>query len=379
MNNVCNERPERILDFFKNVLSSHSIPKKVTPQSLELNPTPKQNKTMRIESITFKCAALVALALSFAGWSVQLRAQEPEIAVVVKIGGIPWFTAMEKGIKEAGKEQNVKAYMVGPTTADPAQQVRAVEDLIAKKVSAIGVVPNDAKALEPVFERAKAAGIPVITHESPDQKGNVWDIEMIDNKEFGERHMKDLAKFMNEEGEYIVYVGGLTVPLHNAWADAAIAYQKEHYPKMKLVADRYGVAESVDDSYKTALDAMLAHPNLKGILTFGSQGPIGAGRALKERNKTDQIVLVGACSPTQGKKLVKDGVIKVGYIWSPPEAGKAIVTVAKMVLDGKEITDGMEIPGLGKVSVDPQTRVIRAIKVLAIDKNTVDELVALGL
>ncbi len=90
-------------------------------------------------------------------------------------------------------------------------------------------------------------------------------------------------------------------------------------------------------------------------------------------------MLVGACSPTQGKKLVKDGIIKVGYIWSPPEAGKAFVTVAKMVLDGKEITDGMEIPGLGKVSVDPQTRVIRAIKVLAINKDTIDELVALGL
>jgi hypothetical protein len=39
----------------------------------------------------------------------------------------------------------------------------------------------------------------------------------------------------------------------------------------------------------------------------------------------------------------------------------------------------MEIPGLGKVSVDPQKRVIRAIKVLSIDKNTVDELAAMGL
>jgi simple sugar transport system substrate-binding protein len=334
---------------------------------------------MKKPSITLKRAAAVAVAALYSVLNADVRAEEPEIAVVVKIGGIPWFTAMEKGIQEASKEQKVKAYMVGPTTADPAQQVRAVEDLIAKKVSAIGVVPNDAKALEPVFERAKAANIPVITHESPDQKGNVWDIELIDNKEYGEQHMKDFAKFMGEEGEYIVYVGGLTVPLHNAWADAAIAYQKEHYPKMKLVADRYGVAESVDDSYKTALDAMLAHPNLKGILTFGSQGPIGAGRAMKERGKADKIVLVGTCSPTQGKKLVKDGVIKVGYMWSPIEAGKAIVTVAKMVLDGKEITDGMDIPGLGKVSVDPQTRVIRVIKMLAINKDTVDELVALGL
>ena len=96
---------------------------------------------------------------------------------------------------------------------------------------------------------------------------------------------------MGEEGEYVVFVGSLTVPLHNLWADAAIAYQKEHYPKMKLVADRYGVAESVDDSYRTASDAILAHPNLKGILTFGSQGSIGAGRALKEKGKADKIVL----------------------------------------------------------------------------------------
>ncbi|MBV9490717.1 MAG: autoinducer 2 ABC transporter substrate-binding protein [Verrucomicrobia bacterium] len=326
-----------------------------------------------------KRAAVAALVLLCAAFSPQARAEEPEIAVVVKIGGIPWFTAMEQGIKKAGNEDHVKAYMVGPTTADPAQQVRAVEDLIAKKVNAIGVVPNDAKALEPVFGRAKAAGIPVITHESPDQKGNIWDIEMIDNKEFGERHMKDLANFMGEEGEYIVYVGSLTVPLHNLWADAAIAYQKEHYPKMKLVADRYGVAESVDDSYRTALDAMLAHPNLKGILTFGSQGPIGAGRALKERGKADKIVLVGACSPSQGRKLVKDGVIRSGYIWSPPEAGAAIVTVAKMVLDKTPITDGMEIPGLGKATVDPEKRVIRVIKVLAINKDTVDQLASMGL
>jgi simple sugar transport system substrate-binding protein len=191
--------------------------------------------------------------------------------------------------------------------------------------------------------------------------------------------MKDLAKYMGEEGEYIVFVGGLTVPLHNLWADAAIAYQKEHYPKMKLVADRYGVAESVDDSYRTTSDAILAHPNLKGILTFGSQGPIGAGRAIKEKGKADKIILVGACSPSQGKKLVKEGIIKSGYIWSPIEAGAAIVTMAKMVLDKTPITDGMDIPGLGKASVDPEKRVIRVIKVLKIDKDTVDQLASLGL
>jgi len=246
-------------------------------------------------------------------------------------------------------------------------------------VKLIAVVPNDAKSLEPVFDRAKEAGIPVITHESPGQKGALWDIELIDNKEYGEIHMKRLAEAMGEEGEYIVYVGSLTVPLHNLWADAAIAYQKEHYPKMKLVADRFGVAESVDDSYKTAVDMMLAHPNLKGILTFGSLGPIGAGRALKEKGKVGKIALVGGFAPSQGAKLVKEGVILEGFIWNPEQAGEAIVNVAKMVLDGTPITDGMEVKGLGKATVNPETHVIKVIKYQALNKDTIDQLVAMGL
>ena len=324
-------------------------------------------------------AAIAASVLLCSLLNHSAQAAGEEVAVVVKIGGIPWFNAMEKGIQKSGKENGLNAYMVGPTTADPAQQVRAVEDLIAKKVKVIGVVPNDAKALEPVFDRAQAAKIPVITHESPNQKGNTWDIEMIDNVGYGEAHMKSFAEAMGEEGEYIVYVGSLTVPLHNLWADAAIAYQKAHYPKMKLVADRYGVAESVDDSYKTAIDAMLAHPNLKGILTFGSQGPIGAGRAIKEKGKTGKVALVGSFSPSQGQKLLKEGVIQTGYMWNPMEAGEAIITLAKMLIDGKEITDGMEIPGLGKVAVDKENRVIKVDKMQPLNKDTIDKLVALGL
>jgi simple sugar transport system substrate-binding protein len=327
----------------------------------------------------FKLAAISALFLSSFFVNPHARADQPEVAVVVKIAGIPWFTAMEKGIKEAAKETGLNAYMVGPTTADPAQQVRLVEDLVAKKVKVIAVVPNDAKALEPVFSRAQTAGIPVVTHESPDQKGNSWDIEMIDNKQFGELYMQNLAKYMGEEGDYMVVVGGLTVPLHNAWADYAIAYQKEHYPKMSLVADRFGVGESLDDTKRVTHDMILAHPNLKGALIYGSSGVVGAAQAVKEAGKKDQIAVIGTCSPSQARKYINEGNIRESYIWSPVEAGKAIVHLAKLISDGTPIVDGMDFPGLGKVTVDPQKRVIRAIKLQAINKDTVPQLAELGL
>ena len=154
-----------------------------------------------IRSLSYKQLAVVSLLSITHFVTIPGHAADNDVPVVVKIGGIPWFTAMGKGIKEAGKETGLNATMLGPTTADPAQQVRMVEDLVARKVKLIAVVPNDAKALEPVFQRAQEAGIPVITHESPDQQGNTWDIEMIDNKEFGDLYIKELAKHMGEEGE----------------------------------------------------------------------------------------------------------------------------------------------------------------------------------
>lgn len=110
-----------------------------------------------------------AVGLSLALLSSAAFAEGPKVGVVVKIGGIPWFNAMEAGIKEQSKKLGVDGFMVGPTSADPALQVRAIEDLIAQKVDFIGVVPNDAKVLEPVLKKAQAAGIKVITHESPEQ------------------------------------------------------------------------------------------------------------------------------------------------------------------------------------------------------------------
>ena len=123
-----------------------------------------------------------------------LAANDPlQIGIVAKIR-IPWFDNVEKGVLAAGKDLGVNSWMIAPTTDDAAQQVRAVEDLIAKKVDVIGVIPNDGPALEPVFKRAKEAGIIVITQEQPGQKNSDWDIELIQDVAFGEAHMEAFAK-----------------------------------------------------------------------------------------------------------------------------------------------------------------------------------------
>ena len=301
------------------------------------------------------------------------------MVTVVKIAGIPWFNAVEKGIKKGAKDFSIDASMVGPANVDPAQQVKLLEDLIAKKITVIDLVPLDVKVCEPVLKRAQAAGIKVITHEGPEQEGRDWNVELIDSVRFGEVQMQRLAKDMGEKGDYVVYVGTLTTPLHNKWADAAIAYQKAHYPNMKLVADRYPGADEIDSSYKTTLDVIKAYPNLKGILGFGSNGPIGAGNAVREKRLGKKIAVVGTVLPSQAKDLIADGIVREGFLWNPTDAGYAMVAVARLVLDGKEIKDGIEIPGLGKASVDVPGKLIKVDKIMRINNETIAGLIAGGL
>ncbi len=328
---------------------------------------------------TLLASTIGGLAAGLLAGGIAFAQDQPQIGVVVKIGGIPWFNAMEKGIESAAADLGAEAWMVGPTQADAAQQVRAIEDLIARDVDVIGIVPNDSAALAPVLARAQEAGIKVLAHEGPDQQNMDWDFELTTIEAYAQAHMDLLAQEMGEEGEYIVYVGSLTVPLHNAWADAAIAYQKEAYPNMTMLGERFGVAESVDDTIRTTQDQLRAHPDLKGILTFGSQGPIGAARVLEDREVADEIALVGGFSPGQGAKYVKSGTIRGGYIWNPMTAGEIFVQLGTMLAKGEEPTDGMELAGVGPVKVDQEAKLIQVQKLEALDKENIDRLVELGL
>ena len=331
---------------------------------------------MRIKLI----GALIAGALALGpGTAAQAQDEQTRIGVVVKIGGIPWFNAMEAGIEQQAEELGVDAFMVGPTSADPALQVRAVEDLIAQGVDVIGVVPNDAEVLEPVLQRARDAGIIVITHESPDQRNADWNFELASVEGFGKAYGERLAEAMDGEGKYAVFVGSLSVPLHNAWADAAIAYIQENHPEMELVGERYGVAQNVDETRRTALDLMRANPDLKGFLAFGSQGPIGAARAVDERRKGGEVAVLGPFSPGQGRRLVHDDVLTGGFMWNPMEAGKVFVTLGDMLAKGGEIEEGMTIPGLGEVHPDFEERNSIVDQLVELNAETIDELAEMGL
>lgn len=299
-------------------------------------------------------SVMLLMVFSLFAQGAQEKKSKPEMILNPKLISA-WFEPYEKDGIAAGKEYGANVYFKAGAAADEAEQVRILEDAINSGVNALLVVPNDANSLVPTFKKARERGIVVLTHESPNQPEGDFDIEMIDNVKFGEKFIEELVRITGiTEGEYAVFVGSLTVPAHNIWADAAIAYAKRNYPNLKLVANRYPVSEDRNAARQQTLELLQVYPNLKFILGFGSQGGPGAAQALREVGRSEDVTVLCTTSPAEASPFLKDESIDECILWSSGDAAKAMVYIAKLILDGKrdQIKQGIEIPGLGQPTVD---------------------------
>lgn len=298
-----------------------------------------------------RCLSLVlvlVLVVGFIFFGEQQGAAKEDLvfATVVKSIAFNWFKRMEVGVLDFGKDYGVKAFMEGPSVADSAQQVALIEDLIAVGVDAIINVPYGVEEHEPIQKKAMDAGIIVVTHEASFVKNAHYDVEAFSNADYGEEIMRELATCMGEEGKYIQFVGSLTNASHNEWTDAALAYQRAHYPKMVFVG-KYESKEDMDVAYNIMKDLLKSHPDIKGVQGSAAGDVVGAGRAIEELGLSNQIAVVGTSIPSYAGELLKTGAVDLAMCWDPATAGYAANVVAYKVLKGEKITDGMSlnVPG----------------------------------
>jgi simple sugar transport system substrate-binding protein len=269
------------------------------------------------------------------------------IATVVKLDGIAWFDRMKEGVKRFSQETGHRCYQLGPSQADAALQVQIIEDLIAQGVNAICVVPFSVEAVEPVLKKARDHGIVVVCHEASNQVNADAIIEAFDNAAYGAHLMDYLARFMGSQGEYAVFVGSLTSKSHNEWIDAAIARQRQDYPKMILVTERIEEYDNQNIAYEKAKELIRAYPNLRGIQGSASTTAAGAGLAVEEKGLQDKIAVIGTGLTSQCGPYLKSGGVKLISFWDPADAGYVMNRLAVMLLEHKELTDGMDLGAEG--------------------------------
>ena len=220
-------------------------------------------------------------------------------------------------------------------------------------VKAICIAPNQPKTITRFVEKAKAAGIKVLTWDSDaPESGRDFFINQVDEKQLGEALMDDLAKQMGGEGEWAVAIASLDAANLNAWRKFAEARATEKYPQLKLVATE--VTKEDENFARQKIETLLnAYPNLKGIVAFDSNSVPGACEAVKRAGRVGKVAIVGNSTPGKMKPYIKEGVLESIYLWDPRALGGLTVRIAKMLIDGQPITDGADIPGHGKIRLNP--------------------------
>ena len=287
--------------------------------------------------------------------TLGFAAGKKTIVIVVKLEGVAWFDNMRLGIEAFAKDYpDIDAYQTGAENADPAAQVKIVEDLIAKGVSAILAVPNDPASLVPVFKRANDAKILTLTHEASVQQQISYDVEAFDNIAYG-RHMMDImAKWMGNKGLWQPFVGHLTSTTHNEWVDGEIMQAKEKYPNLKIAAkERLEEQENQQISYEKGLELLKTYPQLNTIMGSAMSTVPGVARAITEKGVIGKVAAFGTCLPSVAGDYLKSGAAISIHFWVPADAGYVTARVAYDLLKGKKITEGMDLgrPGYNKITI----------------------------
>jgi len=168
---------------------------------------------------------------------------------------------------------------------DAAGQLQDIRDLIAAGVNAIVVNPNDADALSPAIDEAKAAGIPVVSVDA--YVNNNYAYNLYNNQiNYAYLGAKWLFEQMGGKGN-VYYMRGLAG--HPADNDRDIGFKKAlaEYPNIKVLPNADGVATGWDPAKGTELiNNFIAsgdYDKIQGIWTSGIDSQIVD--AIKAANK----------------------------------------------------------------------------------------------
>lgn len=292
---------------------------------------------------TAAAAALVLAGCSGADSGGTTAAGDLRFVNVVKLTGVGWFDRMDEGIVAFASDSGIDATQTGADDASPEKQVRLVEDLIAQGVDAITVVPNSPESLEGVFQKARDAGIVVVTHEAASQKNTDADIEAFDNTAYGETIMDNLAECMGNEGEYAAFVGQVTAESHMQWVAGALAKAAADYPDVVRVEDPLESKEDADIAYEQTKELMKKYPNLKGIQGSSAVDVAGIGRAMEELGLEDSVCVMGTSIPSIAGKFLDSGAVDKIFFWDPALAGQAMLKIAEKLVNGEELSSGMDL------------------------------------
>ena len=250
----------------------------------------------------------------------------------------PWWDAVALGMEEAQRQFLDKGITItyeymAPEGASAEDQTKRLYDAAQKDYDVIGVDVADEEIISPVLDELIDDGIKVMTFSSSDASEDCKRIAYVGNThnyQDGADLTEALCKKLDYKGKVAILVGSVGAPCHEDRARGARDTIAQ-YSDMEIVAVEYDM-DSVDMAYDLTLQILGDYPDLDGIVCCNMSNPVGAARAITERESS--AVIVGMDHDAEALRYLHDGVIYCLGVQDCYSIGYDTIQVAVKIADG---------------------------------------------
>lgn len=264
-------------------------------------------------------------------------AEKLYIPVISKGFQHQFWQAVKLGSENAAKDLNVDITFEGPESeAMVDKQVEMFQTALDKKPAAICLAAVDSKAFEPLLEKAKAAGIPVIGFDSGVDSDIPVTTATTDNIAAAALAADKMVELIGGEGEVAVIAHDQTsrtgIDRVKGFTDQIAA----KYPNVTIVDTQYGGGDQLK-STDLAKAIIQAHPNLKGFFGANEGSIIGVLNAAKELDMEGKLVIIGYDSGQQQMDAIRSGAESGAITQNPIGIGYKCVEAAVKAYNGETL------------------------------------------
>ncbi|MGD1879439.1 MAG: D-xylose ABC transporter substrate-binding protein [Kiloniellaceae bacterium] len=280
-------------------------------------------------------AALLAAGVAFSA----LAAQAQDLVV-----GVSWSNFQEErwktdeaAIKSRLEELGAK-YISADAQSSSEKQIADIEGLIARGANALIVLAQDASAIVPAVDKAKAEGIPVVGYDRLIEVPEVFYLT-FDNKEVGRIQAREVLK-QKPEGNYVFIKGSSADPnadfLHEGQLEVLDDAIKAG--KIKVVGEQYTDGWLPENAQKNMEQLLTANDSKLAAVVASNDGTAGGVVAALSAQGLEGLPVSGQDGDHAALNRVAKGLQPVSVWKDARELGKAAAEIAVELAKGTQPT-----------------------------------------
>lgn len=272
-------------------------------------------------------------AVQAAGGGSGGAASGKKIDVIIKASDSSFWQTMIAGAKQAGGDFGLNVNTFGPTSeTNIDQQVQLVENSISRGADGVVIAPNSSSALNSAIDRARKAGLKVITVDSrvtTPSEGFIGTDNVKAGMQAGKR-MCELLKAQNKTSGSVMIESSVAGIQSLVDRDAGFKQGITiNCPQVKVAMQRFN-NNDINTAASQVNDALTANPNLAGVFADNNTSGVGAARAIQDNHAAETVPVVAFDSDPQENAALSAGTIDALVVQNPYFFGYQGVLAAGM-------------------------------------------------